>query len=173
MALGLLLQKPQKRSGNLCACLLGRVQLQQRLSLALVGLTFGICGFPPGVAGPEEPRDVLLPSCALVPGMEKKSGSEPRRNGEQPPWSLPCPPSVWGQGVAETPGPFLHPAWKEEAGHGKGRGWEKCRNGRFGRPEWLEAEASRGEGGCEWAELCFLGAQGGTSGTSDRFTQQS
>ena len=54
-------------------------------------------------------------------------------------------PLLSGGRVAETPGPFLHPVWKEEAGRGKGWGWEKRRNGRFGRPEWLEVEASHGE----------------------------
>ena len=53
VAWGLLLQKPQKRSGNACACLLGRAWLLQRLSLELVGWTFEIRGFPLGVAGPE------------------------------------------------------------------------------------------------------------------------
>ena len=121
-----------------------------------------------------QPRDVLLPSCALVPGMEKKSGSEPRRNGEQPPRSLPCPASVWG-GVTETPGPCLHPAWKEEAGRGKGWGWvRKAETGEIWETRVAGGRGlSCGEEGCEWAEVCFLGAQGGISGTSDWFTQQS
>lgn len=62
-----------------------------------------IHGFPPGVVRPQ-PRDDLLPRCAVVPGMEKKLGSEPKRNGKQPPSSLPCPPSVWV--AAETPERF-------------------------------------------------------------------
>lgn len=92
-----------------------------------------------------QPRDVLLPSCALVPGMEKKSGSEPRGNGEQPPRSLPCPPSVWRGGDRNTRAVFASSL------EGGGRPWEglgsKGRNGRFGRPEWLEVEFSHGERG--------------------------
>lgn len=39
-----------------------------------------IRGFPPGVAGPEASKERSSTRCALVPGMEKKSGSGPDRN---------------------------------------------------------------------------------------------
>lgn len=77
-----------------------------------------IHGFPPGVVRPEPPREDL-PRCAVVPGMEEKLGSEPKRNGKQPPSPLPCPPSVWV--AAETPERFCiqprrrRPAVRREA----------------------------------------------------------
>lgn len=39
-----------------------------------------IPGFPPGVVGPQAAKERSPTRCALVLGMEKKSGSGPKRN---------------------------------------------------------------------------------------------
>lgn len=163
-------QKPQKRSGE-PMCVSAGQSAAPAEAFALTPGRFDIrtCGFPPGVVGPEEPRDVL-PNCAFVPGMEKKSGSEPRRNGEQqPPWSLPVPFHL-GAGVSRNTRAVFASSLE-----GGGRPWEgrtgRSRNGDLGDPvaggRGFVGRAVSGQNSASWEPRRWK------LRTSDRFTQQS
>lgn len=52
------------------------------------GFRARIRSFPPGVVGPQAAKEHPPTRCAWVLGMEKKSGSGPKRNWEQLPSSL-------------------------------------------------------------------------------------
>lgn len=115
---------------------------------------------------------MFYPAVPWCPGWKRNQAASLEGMESSYPYLFPLSPFHLGAGSGRNTRAVFASSL-EGGGRREGPGLEKCRNGRFGRPEWLEAEASRGEGGCEWAELCFLGAQGGNSGTSDRFTQQS